>query len=330
MDPQVLSHRLCIYCRALEPTALSCPRLTGGSPDSPPNATVMARDSRPVSGLIAKDAELIHSLQQKPSSLCQRCARYNIIDVFSMSEPLDEIQRADIDQTRYNEWMSQYRLSLGQPSSIILTPSCPVCRLLYSILPRDLKAHEPHTQLWPYRSHIRQPGWEIFPTAFKSQCAIHLGLATGWSPFSLISDPFTKGGDNIRWTMMSGPAICYETESAPPRRNMRNARPLDSMLDLSILVKPLEHCEWNHGSSCNVPIPPELLKARMIDIVQRKVIPCPPDCDYVALSYVWGGVQPTPGALEKIRLPQTIEDAITVTKALGRRYLWVYPHTPPS
>jgi hypothetical protein len=29
------------------------------------------------------------------------------------------------------------------------------------------------------------------------------------------------------------------------------------------------------------------------------------------------------GALEKGCLPQTIEDAITVTKSLGRCYLWV-------
>ncbi|KAJ5511286.1 Heterokaryon incompatibility [Penicillium expansum] len=61
----------------------------------------------------------------------------------------------------------------------------------------------------------------------------------------------------------------------------------------------------------------------MIDIVERIVVPCPPDCDYVALSYVWGGVEPSPGSLKNRCLPQTIEDAITVTQALGRRYLWV-------
>lgn len=32
---------------------------------------------------------------------------------------------------------------------------------------------------------------------------------------------------------------------------------------------------------------------------------------------------PEEGALDKKTLPQTIEDSITVTKQLGKRYLWV-------
>jgi hypothetical protein len=102
-----------------------------------------------------------------------------------------------------------------------------------------------------------------------------------------------------------------------------NARPLNSILDLSILKKLLQNCEQKHGDYCRTKKPPELLTARMIDVERREVVPCPPDCDYLALSYVWGGVQPVAGALENRHLPQTIEDAITVTKALGRRYLWV-------
>lgn len=53
------------------------------------------------------------------------------------------------------------------------------------------------------------------------------------------------------------------------------------------------------------------------------MVHCPAYCDYVALSYVWGGVQPTEKALETHNLPQMIEDAITVTIGLGKQYLWV-------
>ncbi|KAF2735816.1 HET-domain-containing protein [Polyplosphaeria fusca] len=315
-------HRLCIYCRSLEPVTAPCPRLTGGSLTSP-SAAAPDISSSPVSGLAGGDIELVRSLQQKPSSLCERCSGYDVVDVFTTSEPLDEIQRANIDYAEYNARMFRYRLSLGQPSSVLLDPACPLCRLLYSILPRDFQADEPSAHLEPHRSHIRQSMWELFPEALKSQCAIHLGLATGWSPFSPISDPFKAGGDNIRWAMMDGPAICYETQSAPHGRSMRNAKPVQCKLDLSMLIEPLEHCEREHRGTCHVRAPPELLKTRMIDITERKVVPCPPDCDYIALSYVWGGVQPSQGALENKCLPQTIEDAITVTRALCRRYLWV-------
>jgi hypothetical protein len=62
----------------------------------------------------------------------------------------------------------------------------------------------------------------------------------------------------------------------------------------------------------------------MIDIPARCIVQCPPNGEYVALSYVWGSVVPEKNALENRRLPQTIEDAITVTQELGIRYLWVF------
>ena len=77
---------------------------------------------------------------------------------------------------------------------------------------------------------------------------------------------------------------------------------------------------------------------RVIDVQQR----CIPqvertDCKYLTLSYVWGPpwarkLQATkanvqslkqPGALPRALLPATIDDAITVCKKLGERYLWV-------
>jgi hypothetical protein len=47
--------------------------------------------------------------------------------------------------------------------------------------------------------------------------------------------------------------------------------------------------------------------------------------NYIALSYVWGQVSQggVPVNTELGSLPQTIEDAISVTKSLGKRYLWV-------
>jgi len=61
----------------------------------------------------------------------------------------------------------------------------------------------------------------------------------------------------------------------------------------------------------------------MIDVSARKIVQYPPDCEYIALSYVWGNVVPKDGALEKKLLPQTIEDAIVVTQQLGKQFLWV-------
>lgn len=151
-----------------------------------------------------------------------------------------------------------------------------------------------------------------------------LGVATGSDPLAPIGDPFRKGNNDIRFGVMNGPVIAMETRCAPIDRRTMNARPLDSTLDLSILPQLLDHCEQSHGDYCRSHKPAELLTARMIDVEERLVIACPVNCDYIALSYVWGGVQPVPGSLESQALPRTIEDAITVTKALNRRYLWVW------
>ena len=67
------------------------------------------------------------------------------------------------------------------------------------------------------------------------------------------------------------------------------------------------------------PSTPEKLK--VIDCVERKIDDAPPNCEYIALSYVWGANQECPSLREK--LPQTIEDSITTVLHLGYRYLWV-------
>ena len=95
------------------------------------------------------------------------------------------------------------------------------------------------------------------------------------------------------------------------------------------MLKPLieqckrtDSCYLIFGGSKDLP-----RKMRVIDCHSRQVVAAPKgsNFEYVTLSYVWGG----PGRskfqedLSSIRLPATIEDAITVTKELGYQYLWV-------
>lgn len=77
----------------------------------------------------------------------------------------------------------------------------------------------------------------------------------------------------------------------------------------------------------------------LVDVEEYCITEPPPDCQYIALSYVWG--KPIPGRVElqllqsnikemTIRgylreklVPATIQDAMTVCSKLGIRYLWV-------
>ncbi|KAK3303737.1 heterokaryon incompatibility protein-domain-containing protein [Chaetomium strumarium] len=104
----------------------------------------------------------------------------------------------------------------------------------------------------------------------------------------------------------------------------------------------LQECETHHGSACR-PASPGPLPSRLIDVSHgdhlRLYLPTrdhEPIIRYTALSYVWGtDPQPfqttiaslTPRLSESgfplSSLPQTLQDAVRVTQALGIAYLWV-------
>ncbi|KAJ4349580.1 uncharacterized protein N0V89_008196 [Didymosphaeria variabile] len=282
--------------------------------------------SSTASEVIEQDEELIASLQSRPSSLCARCARYDIVGAFTESKPLDDVEilkrdelgpDAQTTRRQYYDSLRPFKLRLGCPSEIVLTPSCQLCRLLYWILPRKIEDAELEVQLEPYPAHIRESGWDILPEYTKKHSAVFLGLASIESLLmSGISQPLNATSDHMMQGMMTGPAIGIEMPS--PDRSAYNVQEYGSAVDLSLLRKSLDYCLENHGSFCQLEKPEEISEISVIDVFSRKVIPYLEQGDYVALSYVWGGVKPQKEALANGCLPQTIEDAIFVTKGSER------------
>jgi Heterokaryon incompatibility protein (HET) len=74
---------------------------------------------------------------------------------------------------------------------------------------------------------------------------------------------------------------------------------------------------------------------KLIDVTRRCVVRAPLNAAFVALSYIWGGVEQLklddvnglkltrPDGLLDPRVPQTIQDAIELCRELGESYLWV-------
>lgn len=97
---------------------------------------------------------------------------------------------------------------------------------------------------------------------------------------------------------------------------------------LDALRKSIESCQQGH--SCmqeteNRRPPLSIPNLLLIDCLTRKVVTAPHRCWYLALSYVWGNQKSRPVNIRErlSSLPQTIEDAVTVTVKLGFHYLWV-------
>lgn len=105
-----------------------------------------------------------------------------------------------------------------------------------------------------------------------------------------------------------------------------------------------EYCDSNHRGHCHGRSRPDLIEAAssltFIDVELSCLVHASGSARYLALSYVWGQISPTlelkvetanklfqVGSLTrpefKELLPNTISDAMCLTKRLGVRYLWV-------
>jgi hypothetical protein len=93
--------------------------------------------------------------------------------------------------------------------------------------------------------------------------------------------------------------------------------------------------DWAQRRSIRVEAKSYARNLRVLDVEEGNIIDAPIECQYVALSYVWGGSKflrllkenknnlSSPGALAREVVPRTIQDAMRLVKILGERYLWV-------
>ena len=118
--------------------------------------------------------------------------------------------------------------------------------------------------------------------------------------------------------------------SRPPNPSPGSEKALDQV------VRWLAQCEEKHSEACAAR--QSRLPTRVIDVsdpAELRLVETDEDSSgrYVALSYCWGGTQDfqttakTLGdridGFEVSDLPQTLQDAVTVTRALKISYLWV-------
>jgi hypothetical protein len=104
--------------------------------------------------------------------------------------------------------------------------------------------------------------------------------------------------------------------------------------DMDRLREWFQICDDTHPSS-GKGLEHDMASFRVIDTEELRVREVETPCRYACLSYVWGKGSQTqyttatkdgleaPNGLQEVELPQTIKDAIKVTKEAGLRYLWV-------
>jgi hypothetical protein len=120
---------------------------------------------------------------------------------------------------------------------------------------------------------------------------------------------------------------------------------LDSKVDFGTVKGWLDFCATNHVETCTLSNPRPLLGLKVIDCEKGSIVEAAPDCDYLALSYVWGSsTSSDQSTREGINLldgnaPSLVKDAIglsgvesksrspSVTIKIGEE---LYAYVPPD
>ncbi|MCJ1315639.1 hypothetical protein MMC15_000959 [Xylographa vitiligo] len=137
---------------------------------------------------------------------------------------------------------------------------------------------------------------------------------------SLLSIPFSR-------VVHRGDALCIAESDTTGNTGTMGGRVITTNMLNTVLIEDwLSSCWRLHGPDCKPQYSDDLKHIRLIDVNERIVVTYPPQpCEYVALSYVWGDEERKSfylGSSVK-NPPQTIEDAMTCTRKLKKRYLWV-------
>lgn len=96
-------------------------------------------------------------------------------------------------------------------------------------------------------------------------------------------------------------------------------------VDIDLVRRWVHECDIGHPS-CEWNNPSTLVSLKVIDCKQLIVVPAPPNCRYVALSYLWGkpSLQQEAGfSGSSQNLPKSIQHSLEITRALGYDYLWI-------
>lgn len=166
--------------------------------------------------------------------------------------------------------------------------SCSMCHLLASTLSAsEMTQYRGSYVLSSFSSHrIQYMGWSSIKTGMIS-------IGTGF----LV--PQSKGANSIRMLK-------------------------EESLDFEIFNTWLKFCQSMHTKTCEAKTSASVPFLKLIDCETRMIVPAV-NHQYVALSYVWGSTSEDENPFGTLpgNLPDTIEDAIVVTRKLGFRYLWI-------
>ena len=246
---------------------------------------------------------------------CRRCQDLDVLRLLHEEIPWKSLKDLELAVRKGSDPIR----SLGMTGSIQFKHDCPLCWCLFAMTPNPSSPTQ-EILIFPDWTMNRVVGEDYPDMDTEEECQYAKCLLVVLTPSSVHPTVSAHGRCGDALCIMEGDDADYTTTLG--------GRLVDSRtLNTDVIEQWLSTCLRLHGRDCSPVYTEDLQGIRLIDVLEpRKIINYPErGCEYVALSYVWGGVAQKSFTLGSTlgRLPQTIEDAIACVRILGKRYLWV-------
>lgn len=255
------------------------------------------------------------SLPDVAKDLCGRCAEIDFDKAFSME--VESYDGRAYDGTAY---YGRAVLDLHMNADELRASSCPLCRLFGAVATGN-----------------RDPG---NPDNNKGNCSLR-AFSARQRLLGLKEDRLVSGDPILLGVFVLGQPESVNTtgflgQIPSPAGHIRPRLVHRRKFDAKFVQMCLNYCLINHQRYCqrNLFEPEIQTQFRVIDCKTRNVITAPLDCEYAALSYVWG--QPSASKFDagSDKHDQTIwsvpdgcseviNDSMKVVLEMNLQYLWV-------
>jgi hypothetical protein len=293
---------LCIKCRSSGHIFSQCPYLDF--------------DSEQFHWFLSEARQQIYSTGSSESSqeLCQRCQNLNILELLDRDLPWKTT--GNLNQLA-RDGTSAFR-SIGKTGTIQFWHNCQLCVCLFALTPTPSSLSQEVFIL---------TDWSMNRVAGETDTVTD---TEGWDQFAkcllvTLGDKDGFGKMEFSTKIHRGDAMCVLEEHNV--NSFLGGRVIDSHeVNIPMITQWLTVCDKLHISKCqpiwNWPLP----HLKLLDVNSRKIVKAPTGSfDYLALSYVWGGIEQRSYQLNSQveEVPKTIQDAISLTRQLGKRYIWI-------
>lgn len=248
--------------------------------------------------------------KQLDSSPCEECTGMGFQEIMSI--------KMDLPQ-KY-----QYGLlvaDVGQRFKKSPENGCPLCIQLFShrLSPMDAAEAQIDDEIRAFSFVRWYDGIDTakygIPDSGLSLCVVPRSFGYGQPPERM-----------ARHFREHGHVFCYD--AVTPNSAVIAPRETAQDFDAGVVLAWLGRCRNMHHQSCSNGPSRAVSGLKLIDCTTNSLVVAASGTQYVALSYVWGRVktvsmEPKSSTIPVSQLSTSILDAMSVTAALGFRYLWV-------